>query len=180
MPPKLAEVQVTVDTAAEFDSFILNSPFVIAELYSSWSGSCKSVVPTFRKWASDNDDVSITFLTVDSQKVYDEASKRLDRNPQEKFAAQWPKHALKYKGRSMPVFLFFVKGTLKDSIELVDIPKLNKTFESLVKEFKVANPQAVQKTSPVKQPGQKLEEEPELQQPQQQQPEQQELHQQAE
>lgn len=44
--------------------------FAVVEVYSEWCGTCKSVVPTFRRIRADKDDEqALLFLTVGLQSM---------------------------------------------------------------------------------------------------------------
>jgi thiol-disulfide isomerase/thioredoxin len=146
MPPKQQEIQFPVDSDVDFDKLLKNAekqPVMhIIDLYAAWAGPCKPIVPTLRKFLSDNDSVSIHCLLIECEKLYDAAQTRIDRNASEKFPANWPKTFIKYKGRSMPTILFYVGGQLKEAVEGADLPALTRAFESALKEVKALQQQA--------------------------------------
>lgn len=138
---KNQEFQITVSSADEFERYLKESEgkksLLVVDLHSTWAGSCRAIVPVFRKCLFDYDFLPLTFLIADSDKLAAGAQSILDRTPSAKFTANWYKGlVIKYTGRSMPVTLLFYAGALRDVVENVDLPRFGGCMQAIVADMK--------------------------------------------
>ncbi|GFR43772.1 hypothetical protein Agub_g4886 [Astrephomene gubernaculifera] len=114
MTTLLPPVQYHIDTDAELEAKLASKGLKVVEIFSEWCGTCKSVLPTFRRIRLDRDDESaLLFLTVCAEKCnFLEAAKE-------------------HRGKSEPLFLLYRNGQLKARIEGANTPALNQQVLAL-------------------------------------------------
>eukprot|EP00300_Choanocystis_sp_HF-7_P036919 c52872_g1_i1.p1 GENE.c52872_g1_i1~~c52872_g1_i1.p1 ORF type:complete len:105 (+),score=18.48 c52872_g1_i1:52-366(+) len=62
-----------VETMAEYEALLANSPFVLVDFTAAWCGPCQKIAPVFERLAHENSH--ITFIKVDVDRAGDIAEK---------------------------------------------------------------------------------------------------------
>ncbi|KAJ9523988.1 hypothetical protein QJQ45_022359 [Haematococcus lacustris] len=107
----------TLQSDAELEALLCTKGLKVVELYSEWCGSCKSVVPTFRRIRLDKDDeAALLFISVGGT---------VPRMQMPSDKCEFLEAAKEQRGKSEPLFLLYRNGQLKCRIEGADTPTLS-------------------------------------------------------
>jgi thiol-disulfide isomerase/thioredoxin len=140
------EFRIQVEDAEDFQNHLdfcaESKGMVIVDVFTEWCGPCKAVLTSFKKFNLEYvDKIPLRFLLVDSQVIVDSARKIMGDNPSGREVddgkardvrmESWVNALTKYLDRSMPVFLFYVGGVLKEEVVGVNTPKLHSLMSDL-------------------------------------------------
>ena len=94
----------------ELQTELKNNKNVIALFSATWCGPCKTIKPVYQQYSVDSRYIGIQFLYVD----IDDAEDLCDQ----------------YKIRSVPTFILFVDGKVREQMQGTDRSKLKELLDS--------------------------------------------------
>mmetsp|Transcript_4925 Transcript_4925/g.13431 ORF Transcript_4925/g.13431 Transcript_4925/m.13431 type:complete len:159 (+) Transcript_4925:210-686(+) len=108
MTTQAPPLQINVTTNEHLEDLLCSKGLKVVELYSTWCGTCKSVVPTLRRIRFDKEDEqALSFLTVPCEPI------------------DYLEDAVEHRGKSEPVFLIYRNGQKKATVEGANTPALS-------------------------------------------------------
>ncbi|KAH6691560.1 thioredoxin [Plectosphaerella plurivora] len=107
---------IKIESKAQFDKLVKDTPIVIADFYADWCGPCKAIAPLFQKLAESAANVeSVAFVKIDTDALKD-------------IAAQ-------HQVTALPTFMVFKDGKVLEKIQGADPNKLRQTVMRLAGEL---------------------------------------------
>mmetsp|Transcript_14539 Transcript_14539/g.31642 ORF Transcript_14539/g.31642 Transcript_14539/m.31642 type:complete len:156 (-) Transcript_14539:498-965(-) len=111
---QVSPLQYQVTSDEDLEAKLCSKGLKVVELHSEWCGTCKSVIPTFKRIRLDKDDESaLLFVTVCSE------------------ICNFLEAAKDHRGKSEPLFLLYRNGQLKAKIEGANTPLLSSQILAL-------------------------------------------------